>query len=173
MALLWCEDNKLTTLDVSKNTKLTELTCYNNQLTSLDVRNGNNANFTTFQALNNPDLTCIYVDDKTADLSAWTKDATATFVNNEEDCDALTSVDDIKMQTISIYPNPTNGIVNFDFAGEPIQKMKMVNIAGKTVFQKENISETETIDISGFANGLYIVILQTDNGSNSFKISKK
>ena len=34
---LWCNDNKLTSLDVSKNTALTYLDCHNNQLTSLDV----------------------------------------------------------------------------------------------------------------------------------------
>ena len=34
---LHCENNQLTSLDVSKNTALTELYCYNNQLTSLDV----------------------------------------------------------------------------------------------------------------------------------------
>lgn len=32
-----CKNNNLTRLDVSKNTKLTNLYCYNNQLTSLDV----------------------------------------------------------------------------------------------------------------------------------------
>jgi len=170
---LTCNNNDLITLDLSANVALTKLTCNDNDLTLLDVRNGNNANFTTFKAHNNPDLTCIYVDDKTADLSFWEKDATATFVNTEAECGALTPVDDIKMQTNSIYPNPTNGIVNFDFSGEHVQKMKIVTIAGETVFQKENISETETIDISGFANGLYIVILQTDNGSNSFKIIKE
>ena len=36
---LWCAENKLTALDVSKNTALTELSCDNNQLTSLDVSN--------------------------------------------------------------------------------------------------------------------------------------
>jgi hypothetical protein len=34
---LYCFDNKLTTLDVSKNTTLELLSCYNNQLTTLDV----------------------------------------------------------------------------------------------------------------------------------------
>ena len=34
---LYCDYNKLTSLDVSKNTALTTLHCYNNQLTSLDV----------------------------------------------------------------------------------------------------------------------------------------
>ena len=34
---LYCYGNQLTALDVSKNTALTELSCYNNQLTALDV----------------------------------------------------------------------------------------------------------------------------------------
>ena len=34
---LYCYDNQLTTLDVSKNTALTKLSCFINQLTSLDV----------------------------------------------------------------------------------------------------------------------------------------
>ena len=34
---LWCAENKLTALDVSKNTALTDLYCSSNQLTTLDV----------------------------------------------------------------------------------------------------------------------------------------
>ena len=34
---LYCYDNQLETLDVSKNTALTGLWCYNNQLETLDV----------------------------------------------------------------------------------------------------------------------------------------
>lgn len=34
---LWCSDNKLTSMDVSKNEKLETLYCYDNQLASLDV----------------------------------------------------------------------------------------------------------------------------------------
>ena len=36
---LYCYNNKLTSLDVSKNTALKELYCYNNKLSSLDVSN--------------------------------------------------------------------------------------------------------------------------------------
>ena len=39
--ILWCADNQLTALDVSKNTALTDLDCRKNQLTSLDVSNTN------------------------------------------------------------------------------------------------------------------------------------
>ena len=36
---LWCFDNQLTSLDISKNTALTYLFCHNNKLTSLNVQN--------------------------------------------------------------------------------------------------------------------------------------
>jgi len=36
---LWCDENQLTEIDVSKNTALTEFSCYNNQLKTLDISN--------------------------------------------------------------------------------------------------------------------------------------
>ena len=39
---LECNNNQLTSLDVSQNTYLNELYCYNNQLTSLDISNNTN-----------------------------------------------------------------------------------------------------------------------------------
>jgi hypothetical protein len=38
LTLLWCYNNQLTALDVSRNKVLTELLCFRNQLTTLDVR---------------------------------------------------------------------------------------------------------------------------------------
>jgi hypothetical protein len=38
---LWCFENQLTALDVSKNSALTHLYCWNNQLTALDVSKNN------------------------------------------------------------------------------------------------------------------------------------
>ena len=48
---LQCDNNDLTTLDVSKNTALTKLQCYYNQLTSLDV--SKNTALTELQCNNN------------------------------------------------------------------------------------------------------------------------
>ena len=69
---LQCFSNQITTLDLSQNTSLTYLRCYNNQLTSLDMRNGNNINVIDFNTINNPNLTCIDVDDSTWSLNNWT-----------------------------------------------------------------------------------------------------
>ena len=79
---LRCASNNLNTLDVSQHTMLTQVRCENNQLTSLNVANGNNANVTdaNFNASNNPNLTCITVDDVTYSTNNWTNiDAGAKF----------------------------------------------------------------------------------------------
>jgi Leucine-rich repeat (LRR) protein len=72
LTYLQCYDNQLTSLNVSQNTALTYLFCHYNQLTSLDVRNGNNTNFTSFYAFDNPNLYCIDVDDATWSTANWT-----------------------------------------------------------------------------------------------------
>jgi hypothetical protein len=66
-----CSYNLLPSLDVSQNTNLTSFGCWNNQLTSLDLRNGNNTNITSFWVGNNPNLTCINVDDFQYSLFNW------------------------------------------------------------------------------------------------------
>jgi len=71
LTILECDNNQLTSLDVSQNTALTILWCDNNLLTNLDVRNGNNTNFTLFEATTNPNLTCINVDDALWSTTNW------------------------------------------------------------------------------------------------------
>ena len=60
---LYCWNNQLTALDVSKNTALTDLICYNNQLTSLDV--SKNTALTYLNCDNNL-LTALDVSNNTA-----------------------------------------------------------------------------------------------------------
>ena len=99
---LYCDYNLLTSLDVSTCTALTYLYCDNNQLTSLDLRNGNNNNFLAFYAYDNPNLTCINVDDATWSTVNWPVvspplpnfvfDPQQYFSNN---CSATTSIQEL------------------------------------------------------------------------------
>lgn len=84
---LWCYENKLTALDLSINSNLTSLICRDNQLVILNVANGNNQNFTNFQATLNPYLTCIQVDDPTYSINNWV--AIDQGVSFSEDCSAI------------------------------------------------------------------------------------
>jgi len=67
-----CAHNQLTSLDVSNNIDLGYFSCVNNQLTSLDVRNGNNSNTVPFKVTNNPNLTCVNVDNVAWSTANWT-----------------------------------------------------------------------------------------------------
>jgi len=69
--LLKCYNNLLTSLDVSNNIALIQLECNDNQLTSLDARNGINISW-SFIAMNNPNLSCIDVDDANWSTTNWT-----------------------------------------------------------------------------------------------------
>ena len=68
MTELYCGDNQLTSLDVSRNTALTYLGCSDNNLTTLDVSNctalkGLDCNYndlTTLDLSNNTALTTLY-----------------------------------------------------------------------------------------------------------------
>ena len=78
-----CYENQITSLDFSTNTAIQYLYCRDNLLTSLNAKNGNNTNMSDFDARNNPDLTCIQVDDAAYSTTNWTnKDATASFNTN-------------------------------------------------------------------------------------------
>ncbi|MEJ6588764.1 MAG: hypothetical protein QNL43_03075 [Crocinitomicaceae bacterium] len=80
---LSCGSNQLTSLDVSQNTALYVLWCPENQLSCLNVSNGNNINFWQMYASDNPDLSCIEVDDENWATTNWGDDSPISY---SEDC---------------------------------------------------------------------------------------
>ena len=77
--------NQLTSLDLSKNTALTTLNISNNRLIELNLKNGKNTILdSSLDLKNNPNLTCIKVDDVSYSNKNWSayKDATANFSTN-------------------------------------------------------------------------------------------
>ena len=118
LSLVECSYNKLASLDFSTNTLLQELYCNYNSLTSLNVKNGNNTNISAsnFNATNNADLTCIQVDDAAYSTANWTsKDDGASYNTS---CGTVTEISEIGKVAWSVYPNPSNGLVNFRFTPE-------------------------------------------------------
>jgi len=68
---LYCEENQLTSLDVTQNTALTYIWCESNQLSCLNLANGYNINL-YIDASDNPSLTCVEVDDPAWSAANWT-----------------------------------------------------------------------------------------------------
>ena len=67
--------------------------------------------------------------------------------------------------SVSIYPNPVNGIVHISCATE-IQLVKVVNLAGVVVLQVDNAS---VLDLSGLENGVYLMDVQTIDNKHEIK----
>ena len=90
---LWCAENKLTALDVSKNTALTDLYCGYNQLTTLDVSKNTAL---TYLSCRNNQLTTLDVSKNTAltKLSCDNNQLTSLDVSNT-DMDDLNCYDNI------------------------------------------------------------------------------
>ena len=89
---LSCGNNLITSLNLSLNTALYVLYCPENQISCLNIKNGNNINFWQFYVSENPNLSCIEVDDAAWSTSNWTGiDFQASFSEDcNNDCSAST-----------------------------------------------------------------------------------
>ncbi|WP_298515807.1 matrixin family metalloprotease [uncultured Kordia sp.] len=123
---LWVNDNQLTSLDIVANTVLEELVCYNNTITTLDasantalewflvndnalvsvnIQNGNNTNINNFASYNNPDLTCVLVDEASYSTTNWTLvDGTLSFSETACTTDYTIAID-VFLQGAALNPN--------------------------------------------------------------------
>ena len=73
----------------------------------------------------------------------------------------------------SIYPNPTTDKINIDFADNEIQQIKISDLTGKTILEKNTFKKNQAIDLSDFKSGTYIFSMQTAEGIITRKIMKK
>ena len=73
---------------------------------------------------------------------------------------------------ISIYPNPTNGIINFKFAMNiKINSIIIQNVLGEQVVKAENIqNDIFSLNLSSLPKGIYFAIIDTDKGRSTKKI---
>ncbi len=86
--------------------------------------------------------------------------------------DELMGMPDISESKIKAYPNPTKDIVRFDFAGNEIEHIRVMDLNGKIILEKKAVSKNETINLSKFSDGIYFILIKTDRKSLFHKIIK-
>lgn len=189
LSTLVCKDNQLTTLNLQSNPELVVLECTNNQLTDLDLSltyihvlycesndlqtlnlaNGHNATAAILFANDNPNLTCIQVDDADFSTANWTGgnfnfDPEVSF---SENCVVGTNNAE-QNDSFIVYPNPTSGMVYFS----ELTNIRVFDSVGQIVESKKNVS---SLDLSGQPAGIYFVAFTDHRGhvSQRRKIVKK
>ncbi|MEP1855022.1 T9SS type A sorting domain-containing protein, partial [Nonlabens ulvanivorans] len=172
-------DNNLGQLDLSSNALLTFIDVNNNQLTQLNLNNGangllaandptdpTNQNFWSFNALNNPALTCIEVSDITYMNSNFVNniDPTASFNMN---C-ATASIVDIEVD-LELFPNPSHDLVNINTMNSSIEAISIYDITGKNIkrIQLKNQSNKYALNIENLSKGQYLLVIDTNNGRSA------
>ncbi|WP_396177742.1 T9SS type A sorting domain-containing protein [Flavobacterium sp.] len=69
---------------------------------------------------------------------------------------------------LNIYPNPSSGIIHFNGLDANINRVEVFDILGKNI--KNEVSFSQTLDLSDLPNGMYLVVFDTDKGMINKKI---
>lgn len=91
------------------------------------------------------------------------------------------AVDDIFVQTevtsitadlksnISIYPNPAKNILTIESNEETIGRIDILDSEGKRIRMINNIRTRQQLDVSGFNNGIYMVLIYKGDGQREVR----
>lgn len=92
---------------------------------------------------------------KAGEYHVWTsKRVKNPFLNSNQ-----SSIDELEKNVISVYPNPTNGQIVFNWEGHgqgAVAKFAMYDLTGKKITERKNLENGETIDISEHNRGIFI-----------------
>lgn len=71
---------------------------------------------------------------------------------------------------VTIYPNPSDGIINLKNTSAKTFDIKILNVLGKEVFQSSIDNATTSLDLSSLRKGIYMVVFKNENTSFTKKI---
>ena len=83
------------------------------------------------------------------------------------------SVEEKEIELFSIYPNPTNDVLNIK-SNLKIKQIQILNLLGQNVLSlgEENL-KSSTIDVSEFKSGIYIMKVKSDTKEQSVRFIKE
>ena len=71
--------------------------------------------------------------------------------------------------SITVYPNPTNGLVHIEIPNQNIQNIKVYDLQGQLI---KETTESQ-FNLSNYSNGPYFIKAQTNQGIYTYKLIKK
>ena len=161
LTTLWCSNNQLTSLDVSKNTALTTLSCNNNQLTSLDV--SKNTALTDLNCYYNQ-LTSLDVSGCTAltDLECFENQLTSLDVSG---CTALTDLDCCSNQLTSLDVSGCTALARLDCY---FNQLTSLDVSSNTALE---LIRCYSNQLKGIAMDAFIASLPANTSNEEYSLS--
>jgi len=95
----------------------------------------------------------------------------------DDDCNLLIdeglSVSESILNTLKIYPNPTDNILYVEYTGFDGSIIEVINIAGQILWTQTIVSSLIQIDVRTFTSGIYLLKVKTTDGEASLKFIKE
>jgi hypothetical protein len=84
----------------------------------------------------------------------------------------VTSIGDVAFENkVAIFPNPTADVLNISYGfNNPNTQVTLIDVTGQTVYQSNQL--IQSIDLSGFAKGIYFLKISAGGESCVKKVSK-
>lgn len=155
--------------------------CKNEPIVLLDVLNGTpqtdgvwkdyNNNEVTDAIVTAPNFPGQYIYIYTVQTSQDCYDETVLFID-VQDCD-YSSIKEESLNNISLYPNPTNGLLHIEGIAQDAYTLSIKDLNGRIVKEEKAYSANTSIDISGIQNGVYLVHILKNNSERVIRIVKQ
>lgn len=100
---------------------------------------------------------------RTAESNLWDSSVSYT------PCTSSLSISNFEDHAFTLYPNPVKDELTIDVEKENIKQIYIFDSFGKKVLETEN----QLIKLNNFPNGIYLVVIKTDNQIYSKKIIKQ
>ncbi len=95
---------------------------------------------------------------------------TTTFTQDVSTCTGVNQLASIGAE-LSVYPNPSNGI--FTIQVSSTYKVSIYDALGKVVYSEQLVEGRHLINLSNYANGLYVMKAEGNNQTNIFRLIKE
>jgi hypothetical protein len=171
----------LTSIDVSQNTKLTQLLieqtgvsggldfsmlsvlvdfkAHTTAITGINMANGNNSNITRFNVVNSA-VTCVQIDAGFTPNSNWNIPPSG---NYSASCASL-SLEAFKLDSVSLYPNPTTLVLNIKMNSN-LKQAIIYTVLGTQVLK----TTSKNINTANLESGMYLITIEDETGRISTK----
>lgn len=70
-----------------------------------------------------------------------------------------------------VYPNPSDGLFNLTLADNSVYSVKVYNMMGQKIYEKENVVNQQLIDIKGNPKGVYYIEVSNGEFRRSHKVT--
>ena len=110
-------------------------------------------------------IICVLINQLPAQAFQVSVQLLSTLINNHVGLDESTIPDKL----ITLYPNPTNGLVRIEIPNQTIQNIKVYDLQGQLIIETiEN-----QFDLSNLSNGTYFIKAKTKQATYDYKLIKQ